>query len=298
MKSNFKYISYCISISILFLVVTVSCNITEKITTNSTVFSKENLIPWSIVSFDVKERTPKQRIQMLKDLGYSQYAYGNRPKHQSTMLAELKLAKENNIKINAVWLYINLGKDKVGQLKPHSEAIFKTLEKSGLKTQIWIGFQSQYFEKLTDEQSLLEAVAMVKYLSERAEKLDCKIALYNHGGWYGNPKNQLRIIKKLPKQEIGIVYNFHHAHHNLENYASDIKKMLPYLWCVNLNGMKKDGPKIITIGKGNLEKKMINQLLEIGYKGPFGILGHVKGGDAKVILEQNFAGLELLFSEK
>ncbi|MCD6543561.1 MAG: hypothetical protein J7K34_03540, partial [Flavobacteriaceae bacterium] len=81
-------------------------------------------------------------------------------------------------------------------------------------------------------------------------------------------------------------------------FLEDIKKMKPYLWCVNLNGIKKDGPKIITIGEGDMEKEMIQQVLDMGYKGPFGILGHVKGGDAKVILKDNLDGLQTLFPNK
>ena len=61
--------------------------------------------------------------------------------------------------------------------------------------------------------------------------------------------------------------------------------------------MKKDGPKIITIGEGNLEKEMIQELLDLGYKGPFGILGHVKGGDAELILIKNRIGLQKLFPQ-
>lgn len=274
-----------------------SCNSIQKTTTKSKIFRKENLIPWSIVSFDVKERTPQQRIQMLQDMGYTQYAYGNRPKHQATMKHELLLAKEKNIEISAVWLYINLDKDKVGQLKPHSEAIFNTLKEVGLHTQIWVGFQPNYFIGLSDQQALNQTVKMISYLSERAKSIGCKIALYNHGGWFGNFSNQLKIIQNLPKQDIGIIFNFHHAHENLETFNTDIKKMMPYLWCINLNGMKKEGPKIITIGEGNLEKEMILKILEMNYKGPFGILGHVKGGDAKVILKKNLDGLLNLFPE-
>lgn len=133
---------------------------------------------------------------------------------------------------------------------------------------------------------------MIAYLSQKAQELGCKIALYNHGGWYGKPDNQLEIIKKLPNENLGVVFNFHHAHDKLEHYSENIKKLQPYLWCVNLNGMKADGPKIITIGKGDLEKEMILQLIDFGYKGPFGILGHVKGGDPEKILKENFNGLQ------
>ena len=259
------------------------------------VFNKTNLIPWSIVSFNVKERAPKERIEMLQRLGFNRYAYGNRPQHLSTMKEEWELAKENNITIDAVWLYVNLAKDKPHALKPESEALFANLKTVGLKTQIWIGFEPTYFEGLTEEASLEQTVNMVSYLSKRANALGCKIALYNHGGWFGNPENQIKIIKALPNENIGVIFNFHHAHENLKDYSKNIKMLMPYLWCVNLNGMKKEGPKIITIGQGNLEKDMIKQLLDLKYNGPFGILGHVKGGDPEIILNDNFNGLQRLF---
>ncbi len=262
------------------------------------LFSKSNLIPWSIVGFDVKERTPEQRLEMLERLGYNQYAYGNRPKHIPTMKEEWVLAKEKNITIKAVWLYINLKKDQPNLLKPESEVIFNNLKEVALKTQIWVGFEPTYFEDLYEEEALKQAVEMISYLSKRAEALGCKIALYNHGGWFGKPDNQLKIIEALPEQDLGVVFNFHHAHDSLDAYSENIKKLFPYLWAVSLNGMKAEGPKIMTMGEGNLEKDMIQQLLDLNYTGPFNILGHVKGGDPEIILENNYNGLQLLFPKE
>lgn len=287
-------------IFILFVILLfLACKVTniKNATNNKVVFQENNLIPWSIVGFDIKERTPKERIEMLQRLGFSRYAYGNRPKHIPTMGQEWELAKTNNIKIDAVWLYINLKKDRPNKLKVESEAVFKNLETTGLKTQIWVGFEPTYFDALKEEESLIQAVSMVKYLSKRASKLGCKIALYNHGGWFGIPKNQIKIIKALPNEKLGVIFNFHHAHDDLKNYSKNIKKLMPYLWCVNLNGMKKNGPKIITIGQGDLEKEMIQQILDLNYKGPFGILGHVKGGDPEIILQENNEGLQQLFNK-
>lgn len=258
-------------------------------------FSKENLIPWSIVGFDVKERTPKERIEMIQNLGYKQYGYGHRVRHIPTMAKEWKLAQEKGIEIHNVWLYINLSKDAPDALRAQNEAVFENLEKTGLHTQVWVGMDPKFFTNVSDKVAFEKAKAMIAYLSARAKSLGCKIALYNHGGWYGNPKNQLEIISQFPKGEIGIIYNFHHAHEDLENFKENIQLMYPYLWCVNLNGMKKDGPKIITIGEGDLEKNMIQELIDFGYKGPWGILGHVKGGDPEIILEKNYKGLQQLF---
>ena len=288
--------SICRILFISFLLLYFSCNSVPKTkSTSDYPFTKNNLIPWSIVGFDVKERTPEERLDMLQRLGYNQYAYGYRPKHIPTMAQEWQLAKEKGITIKAVWLYVNLHKDKVGALRPDAEVVFQNLKKTGLKTHIWVGFYPEYFDDLTDKESFKQSVAMVSYLSDKAKKVGCKIALYNHGGWFGKPENQLRIIKALPEGDLGIIFNFHHAHDDLDNYSKNIKKLQPYLWAVSLNGMKAEGPKIVTIGEGNLEKDMIQQLINLNYKGPFNVLGHVKGGDPEVILEENFKGLQVIF---
>ena len=135
---------------------------------------------------------------------------------------------------------------------------------------------------------------MLNYLNERTKDVSSRIALYNHGGWFGDPKNQVEIIKQLPDCEIGIIYNFHHSHDQFNRLPELLKIMKPYLWAVNLNGMKKEGPKIITIGEGKEEKKMIQLVLNSGFKGPFGILGHTEGEDVKVVLQRNINGLKSL----
>ena len=133
---------------------------------------------------------------------------------------------------------------------------------------------------------------MVSYLSNEADKIDCKIGLYNHGGWFGNPDNLVKIIQSLPNQDIGVIFNFHHAHSLLGNYNDLVKNMVPYLWAVNLNGMKTGGPKILTIGKGEEEKNMIEILKSNGFKGPWGILGHKADEDVEKVLLENLEGLK------
>ncbi len=54
----------------------------------------------------------------------------------------------------------------------------------------------------------------------------------------------------------------------MENFKELAQKMIPYLSAVNLNGMQKDGEKILPIGEGNYEKEMINELINAGFKGP------------------------------
>ncbi len=259
-------------------------------------FRMDNLFPWSIVAYDSQKRNPEQRIQMIKELGFSQYAFGGNALHfrDTSIIDEWQLAKENHIKIISIWMWLKHDQDTAGHLNPFNEELFQSLKKFGLQTQIWVAFDKEYFEGLSDIEAFMKAQKIIFYLCKRAESLNCKIALYNHGGWLGQIKNQLAIIHSAPQFDIGIVYNFHHGHHDIERFPEIIKQIKPYLWAVNLNGMRKEGPKIIPIGQGNLEKEMIKTVLDAGFHGPFGILGHVKGGDAKTILQKNLNGLHLL----
>ena len=96
----------------------------------------------------------------------------------------------------------------------------------------------------------------------------------------------------MPEQKIGIIFNFHHAHDLLDDFDNMVKKMVPHLWAVNLNGMIPEGPKIVTIGQGSEEAEMIKILEENGFHGPFGILGHIEDADVKEVLDGNLRGLK------
>ena len=70
--------------------------------------------------------------------------------------------------------------------------------------------------------------------------------------------------------------------------------MKPYLSAVNLNGMQKEGYKILPIGEGNDEIQMIKLLIDEGFSGLWGILGHVENEDVKKVLDKNIEGLNSL----
>jgi sugar phosphate isomerase/epimerase len=281
-----------IMLSVILLLGIISCN------TNQTVkLDMENYFAWCIVPFDNQNRTPEQRIEMLKNLGFVSYAYDWREKHLPEMAKEIKLATESGIKMNAVWMWIDKS-DSVGVLSANNQKVLQAIEETGLKTQIWMSFPEDYFDEMGDDERLDKASEMISFLSDEAERLGCKIGLYNHGGWFGNPDNLVKIIEGLPGKEIGVIFNFHHAHDLLVNYEEMVKNMMPHLWAVNLNGMNPGGPKILPIGSGEKEAEMIAVLKKNGFTGPFGILGHVEDVDVEKVLQGNLEGLKKVLNSK
>ena len=271
-------------------IIVLSCGSKQKTVANDNLFNRENLVAWCVVPFDSVERSPVERADMLKELGFSQFAYDWRLKHVPTFSEEIIALKERGIKLAAVWVWVDTDTGKI--FDDATEQLLNVIKQQEVKTDFWVGFSNKHFEGLSDEQKLDKAVASVSYIRDRAKELGCTISLYNHGDWFGEPLNQVRIIEKLGSNDVGIVYNFHHAHMQVEQFPDLLSRMLPYLRTVNLNGMKVEGRKILTIGEGDLEAGMLKTLQESGYNGSLGIICHIETEDAKVVLQRNLDGLK------
>ena len=68
---------------------------------------------------------------------------------------------------------------------------------------------------------------------KQTEKIGCKLGLYNHGGWGGEPANLVAVCQHLREKHgakhVGVVYNFHHGHGHIADFADVLKLMQPYL---------------------------------------------------------------------
>ncbi|MEZ5329224.1 MAG: hypothetical protein R3F19_29600 [Verrucomicrobiales bacterium] len=247
-------------------------------------FRTENLVAWCIVPFDAKKRTPELRAKMLVDLGLNRCAYDWREEHVPEFEDEILQYKKHGIEFFAFWA--------------QHESAFSLFKKYDLHPQIWITLGSP--EAATRELKIAAAVAELQPLVEKAKALKCRIGLYNHGGWGGEPENLVAVceaFKSAGDDHVGIVYNLHHGHGHISDFPACLKQMLPYLHCLNLNGMADPETvegmtnKIIPIGSGKHESAMIQTVIASGYGGPIGILDHLDAQDAEVSLRNNIDGL-------
>jgi hypothetical protein len=281
--------------SILFLIsfgIVFSCNQTENV---KSIFEKENLVAWCIVPFDSKNRSPDERAMMLNELGITSIAWDWRSKHLPLFEYEIEILRKSNIELKSVWFYVNASSENV--IDNECEMILQSLEKTKTQTDLWVSFPESFFEGLSEEEKIKKGASTIGYINNRARKMNCTISLYNHGGWFGTPENMVKIIKAMNSTEIGLVYNFHHAHSQSTNFEKNINLMLPYLTTVNLNGMRKNGPKILPLGDGNMELEMMKTLKDSGFSGSIGILGHKDDEDVKISLQKNLDGMKKLLEQ-
>ena len=245
------------------------------------VFAKENLVAWCIVPFDAAKRGPEQRAEMLVRLGIKRVAYDWRQQHVPTFEQEILAYKKHGLEYFAFWSW-------------HPE-MAGLIAKHGIRPQIWITIPSP--NSGTQQEKVEAAAKRLNPLVGQTRKLGCKLGLYNHGGWGGEPENMAAVCRWLRDNanadHVGIVYNFHHGHGHIADFAECLAMMKPYLFCLNLNGMN-DGaqPKILPIGRGEHDRRMLQIVRQSGYCGPIGILDHRGDMDAEKSLRENLDGLK------
>lgn len=254
------------------------------------LFQRDNLVAWCIVPFDSKRRGPEQRAEMLRRLGFSKFAYDYRAEHVPTFDAELEALKKQGIELTAWWFPPTLNAE--------ARTILEVLKRHGVKTQLWVTGSGAQANSAEEQAARVESeAARIRPIAEAAAEIGCRVALYNHGGWFGEPENQLAIIDKLNLPNVGLVYNLHHGHAHLDHFPALLAKMQPKLWCLNLNGMVTEGDtrgqKIVPLGYGDRDLEVIRAIVSSNYRGPIGIIGHTQD-DAELRLRDNLDGLDWL----
>ena len=259
------------------------------------LLSRDNLVAWCVVPFDAVNRSPEQRAAMLSELGIQRLAYDYRKEHIPQWEEEIGALKRHGIELVAWWFPTELNEE--------AKRILELLDRHELSPQLWV-MGSNRLDDETGEERLKLEVERVKELAVAAKAIGSRVGLYNHGGWFGEPENQIAIIKRLRSQgisNVGIVYNLHHGHHHVDRFEELLDKMKPHLLAINLNGMSRDGDsagkKIQVIGQGEMDARLIRILIESGWSGPVGILGHDASVDVRKRLEANLKGLKRIRAE-
>lgn len=249
------------------------------------IFAPDNLVAWCIVPFDAKKRGPAERAEMVKRLGLSRVAYDWRAEHVPTFEEEILQYKKHGIEFFVFWDW--------------HDAIEPLIKKYEIKPQIWRTAPSPAGEN--QEERIAAAAKSLLPMVEKTKSLGLKFGLYNHGGWGGEPANLVAVCEYLRKHHdadhVGIVYNLHHGHGHIADFAESLKQMQPYLLCLNINGMTDEAHKILPVGSGTHDVAMIKTILASGYKGPIGILDHRPELDSEEALKFNLDGLKKVLAE-
>lgn len=258
------------------------------------LFAKDNLIAWCIVPFDASKRGPAERAAMLERLGLHALAYDYRDEHIPTFDEEIAALRAKNIRLASWWCG---GVDPREPLGGSVALALDALKRNEASSDLWVMMREDAFKGLSQQEKVALAAEATEAIAAEAAKIQGRVGLYNHGGWFGEPENQLAIVDAVKAPNVGMVYNFHHSHEHFDRLKTLFPRMAPHLLCVNLNGMTPGGEKIVGIGKGERDREMLELVMQSGYDGPIGILDHRNELDAEASLQENLDGLAKLVSE-
>ena len=249
------------------------------------IYGKLNIAAWCIVPFDAKNRTPRERAEMLQRLGIQRFAYDWRDPHIAQLEEEITECKRRNIEFFAFWGW--------------HDSLASLIAKHDVHPQIWLMVSPP--PGATDAERIENAANGLLAMAEKTKQLGLQLGLYNHGDWGGEPANMAAVCQRLHElghDHVGIVYNFHHGHGHIDDFPAALEVMLPYLICVNLNGMNdNEAPKILQLGAGKHERQMMKTLQASGYQGPIGLIHHREGVDAETGLQENTAGMKQVLTD-
>jgi azurin len=264
----------------------------QVIAQDLSLFRRENLVAWCIVPFDAKKRGPEERAAMLQRMGLRHYAYDYRAEHVPQFDAEIEAAKKHGVSVDAWWF--------PSQLNAEALHILQVVQKHGIHPQLWVTGGGDWPHGEAVEQRLQAEVKRLEPIAKAAAAQGLKVALYNHGGWFGEPETQIEIIHRLRAQglsNVGMVYNLHHGHAHVHRFVQLLQKMKPHLLCLCLNGMTEKGDskgqKIMPLAQGEWDLRLLSMIAESGYSGLVGVLNHTEE-DAEARLLDNLDGLDWL----
>jgi sugar phosphate isomerase/epimerase len=224
---------------------------------------------------------------MLEKIGLKRFVYDWRAEHVPTFEQEWDALAKHGITLDGFWA-----------TPPDFPGLLESFQKRGLKPSFWVMIGAP--GELDQAAKVKHAAAALRPVAEAAAKAGCSVAIYNHGGWGGEPENMVAVCQALNMPTVGIVYNQHHGHDHLPRFKAALAMMLPHLYFLNLNGMtadgEKKGQKILVIGQGDLDVGLARTICESGYTGPIGILNHT-GHDAEARLLDNLEGLDWVMGE-
>ena len=279
------------AIAMFFMILTIKTVKGQTHKSSFDIYSRDNLVAWCIVPFDVKKRGPEERAKMLRDLGITKLAYDWRGENIPTFDEELNVLKKYKIKLQGFWIWAARDPTNDRTLR----LILDLLKRHKVKTQLWCFMgEDEKLKTMTQAEKVAYAAAPIAYIAKEAAKIGCTVGLYNHGGWFGEPENQLAIIEYLKMPNIGMVYNFHHAREQIDRFPQFFPKMLPHLLAINIAGLKNSGntASVVPVGQGNKELDMMRIIHESKYRGPIGIINESTDPDAETGLKINMEGLK------
>ncbi|MBI5819881.1 MAG: sugar phosphate isomerase/epimerase [Verrucomicrobia bacterium] len=243
--------------------------------------------PFCIDWHDSKKRTFKEQADMLKELGYAGVGHIWLDK----VAERLKTLDDAGLKLFQITMKVDLAPGKPAY-DPQFKDVLALVKGRGVQFCLLISGQ-----KPSDATADARAVEILREMSDLARDSGSQLLLYPHvKDWIERIEDSVRVAEKVDRPNVGCMFNLCHwlRADTSRDYKSLLKRALPRLWAVSINGADERDEKpgwsnyIQPLGRGSFDVcGMLRTLKELGYQGPIGLQCFGIRGDTKEHLAES-----------
>jgi len=250
--------------------------------------------PYCIDTHDSMKRTLPEQAAMLKELGCDGVGH----LWLDNVQERLETLDSVGLKLFQITLLVNIAKEE--PYDPRLKDVLPLLKGRDVQLCLLMGGMNP-----SDTAGDEKGVAIITEIADMALESGTKIVLYPHANdWLEKVDDAIRLAKKANRPNVGIMFNLCHwlKVDDEENMVPVLKRAMPYLWAVSINGA--DTAASIHDGTGNWlqpldsgsfdNTKLLKALKELGYKGPIGLQCYGIEGDVKEHLTRSMSAWEKL----
>jgi len=239
---------------------------------------------------DGAHQTAESQVALVKETGFA----GIGPSYSSPEALKQMLAELDRQGLKMYSLYINLNIDdgaSINSMIKDAAGILK-----GRDTVLWLNVTSRKF-KPSDTAGDESGVTALRAAADVAQEAGLRVSVYPHAGfWVERVDDAVRLVPKVDRKNFGVTFNLcHWLKVDGKDAEERIKKALPYLSVVTINGADKDGKEwdrlIQPLDTGTFDVGgFVKMLKALGYKGPIGLQHFGIRGDSKKNLQRSMDG--------
>jgi len=258
----------------------------------------DTLAAWCVVPYDDRERTPRERADVLAALGIDALAWDWRDEHVEQFGEQLDALAERSLALAAIWAPTAPTHGGDGMVSPALERQVREASGRNLRPQLWACAEFGAPGPAPTDGDPRAYATLLEPVARLADEVGMQLALYNHLGWLGEPDNQLRVLEELARRgykNTGIVYMQHHGHAHVDDFPAMWGRVQHRVVALGLNGTR-DGAhwgngKVLPYGHGPRDLELARIIEASGWHGLTTVLGHTMD-DIEARLSDDLEGLD------
>ncbi len=234
---------------------------------------------------------------MLRRIGLTKIIWDWRDEHAAAFDAELDALRVEGVQLAGIWTPVPMpGYDdpdytsRFGLVPQRIKTLITESARRGYAPDLWtqIGFGTPGAgAQLSDSAHFSEVQRAADHLTGLARLArghGMCVVLTNHGGWAGEPRTLVDVVRELARRglgNVGIGLRLQHAHHLIPDLDHHLAVMGEHLVAVMLSGAdagaELSGRLILPFGAGSRDRWVTHALLESGWQGQ--LVVHAVGHD-------------------